>query len=202
MPRDACALVLAGGESRRFGSDKALAQFRGEPLLAHVLRGLTAAGFAQIALAAKEPQRYAAVAEEIAYVFGNKIELLCDVRPIQTPLAGLAAGLSASRYELVFACAADMPFAADAALVDALFAAAEGHDAAVPEAGGSLQPLCAVWRREPCLRVAEELLAAPRPVGPRAILGQVRAARLDWADIRPFLDADTPEVLRDLDRGS
>jgi molybdopterin-guanine dinucleotide biosynthesis protein A len=197
--RDAAAVVLAGGESIRFGSDKALAQFRGEPLLAHVLRGLCGAGFAQVALAAKEPEKYAAVAEEIGYVWRRKIELLRDVRPIQTPLAGLEAGLRGSRHELVFACAADMPFAADAALIDALTAAIAGHDAALPEAGGSLQPLCGLWRRDACLRVASDLLQAPRPVGPRAILPLVRSVRLDWADIRPFLDADTPEVLRDLE---
>jgi molybdenum cofactor guanylyltransferase len=191
MARNACAVVLAGGESRRFGSDKALAQLRGEPLLAHVLRGLREAGFAQIAVAAKEPARYAGMA--------GGAELLADVRPIQTPLAGLAAGLRASHHDLVFACAADMPFAADAALIDALTAAVAGHDVAVPYAGGSLQPLCALWRRDPCLHIAEELLAGPRPVGPRAILPRVRAARLDWADIRPFLDADTPEVLRELE---
>src|SRR3954468_14287485 len=98
MQRDASAVVLAGGESRRFGSDKALAQFRGEPLIAHVLRGLCAAGFAQVSLAAKEPRKYAAVADEIAYVSGRSIELLDDVRPIRTPLAGLAAGLKASRH--------------------------------------------------------------------------------------------------------
>ena len=199
MQRDVCAVVLAGGESRRFGSDKALAQFRGGPLLAHVLRGLCAAGFAQVAVAAKEPRKYAAVAEEIAYVAGRPIELLEDLRAAQTPLAGLAAGLSASRHALVFACAADMPFAADAALLDALLAAAPGSDAVVPEAGGSLQPLSALWRRAPCLAAAESLLAGPRPPGPRAIFAQVRTLRLDWADIRPFLDADTPEVLRDLE---
>jgi molybdopterin-guanine dinucleotide biosynthesis protein A len=92
-----------------------------------------------------------------------------------------------------------MPFAADAALIDALTAAIARHDAAVPHAGGSLQPLCALWRREPCLAIAEELLAGPRPPGPRAILPRVRAARLDWADGRPFLDADTPELLRQLE---
>lgn len=200
MRRDACAVVLAGGQSRRFGSDKALAQFRGEPLLAHVLRGLCAAGFAQIVLTAKDPGKYASVAEEIAYLAQRRIDLLPDVRPVQTPLAGLEAGLKASQHELVFACAADMPFAADAALIDALTAAIASHDAALPAAGGSLQPLCGLWRRDPCLKVAEELLAGPRPVGPRAILPLVRAARLDWADIRPFLDADTPEVLADLER--
>lgn len=191
MARDACALVLAGGESRRFGSDKALAQFRGEALIARVLRTLRQAGFAQVAVAAKETAKYAA--------FLPAADLLPDVRPVQTPLAGLEAGLRASRHELVFACAADMPFAADGALIDALTAAIEGHDAAVPHAGGSLQPLCAFWRRDPCLRAAEGLLQGPRQVGPRAILPLVRAAKLDWADVHPFLDADTPEVLRELE---
>lgn len=199
MQREACAVVLAGGESRRFGSDKALAQFRGGPLLAHVLRGVCDQGFAQVALAAKQPQKYAAVVEEIAYIARRPIELLEDRRAVQTPLAGLAAGLQASRHGLVFACAADMPFAADAALLAALFAALAGHDAVVPAAGGSLQPLCALWRREPCLAAADALLAGPRPVGPRAIFAQVRTLQLDWADLRPFLDADTPEVLRDLE---
>jgi len=194
VARDACAVVLAGGESRRFGSDKALARFRGEPLIARVVRELRNVGFNQVAIAAKEPEKYADAAPGA--------ELLRDVRPIQTPLAGLAAGLRASRHALVFACAADMPFAADAALIDALTAAIAGHDAAVPHAGGSLQPLCGLWWKDACLRAAEALLAGPRPPGPRAILPLVRAARLDWPDPRPFLDADTPEVLRELELGS
>jgi molybdenum cofactor guanylyltransferase len=194
MARDACAVVLAGGESRRFGKDKALAQFRGEPLIARVVRELRELGFAQVAIAAKDPDKYATAAPGA--------ELLRDPHPNQTPLAGLAAGLRASRYPLVFACAADMPFAADAALIDALVAGIEAHDAAVPYAGGSLQPLCGLWRKDPCLRAAEALLAGPRPPGPRAILPLVRAARLEWADSRPFLDADTPEILRELELGS
>ena len=40
--RSASAIALAGGRSARFGSDKALAVFRGAPLLASVLRGLRA----------------------------------------------------------------------------------------------------------------------------------------------------------------
>src|SRR5256714_7286311 len=160
MVRDACAVVLAGGESRRFGSDKALAQFRGEPLIARVVRELRAAGFAQLALAAKDPDKYAAAA--------GGAEPLHDVRPIQTPLAGLAAGLRASRYPLVFACAADMPFAADGALIDALIAAIADHDAAVPQAGRALPPLCALRRPEPRPKVAEAVLGAPRALRARA----------------------------------
>ena len=148
--RAACAAVLAGGLSKRFGSDKALALLGGEPLLAHALRGVR--GFAQVLVVAKQPSRYAALLE----AGGAPVELIEDHSPLQTPLAGLAAALSASRHALVFACAADMPYAADPALLDALFAAIEGHDCAVPDAGGALQPLCALWRREPCLAAAED----------------------------------------------
>ena len=191
MPRQACALVLAGGESRRFGSDKALAPFRGATLLEAVLAGLSSLRFAQVAVVAKQPGRYAA--------FAGAAELLGDASAAQTPLAGLAAGLRAARHEVVFACAADMPFAPDEPLVDALTAAIAGCDAVVPEAGGSLQPLCAMWRRNPCLPAAEELLLGDRPPGPRAILQRVRWTRLPWDDLRPFLDADTPEALSELD---
>ncbi|HEY2031878.1 MAG TPA: NTP transferase domain-containing protein [Myxococcales bacterium] len=175
-------MVLAGGESRRFGSDKALALFRGEPLLAHVLRGVR--GFAQVVLTAKQPEKYAAF----------EVERVRDGHAAQTPLAGLAAGLLASRFELVFACAADMPFAADEKLLRSLFEAIDGHDVAVP-AG---QPLCAVWRRDPALLAAGSLLTSPNPPGPRALWPLLRTAHIDWPDSRPFLDADTPDALRGL----
>lgn len=173
-------MVLAGGESRRFGSDKALAVLRGEPLLAHVLRGLS--GFAQVVLTAKRPEKYAAF----------EVERVRDAHQAQTPLAGLAAGLSASRFELVFACAADMPFAADEKLLQALFEAIEGNDVAVPDG----QPLCALWRRDPALKACGPLLASPQPPGPRALWALLRTAHIAWPDPRPFLDADTPDDLR------
>jgi molybdopterin-guanine dinucleotide biosynthesis protein A len=197
--RPACAIVLAGGRSSRFGSDKALALFRGEPLIAHVLRRLrgedaargfaqgTGAGFAQVAVVAKEPERYAA--------FGA--ELLRDTSPLETPLAGLEAGLAASRHELVFACGADMPFAADTALLDALFVAIAGRDAAVPVGAGVPQPLCALWRRGPALAAARELLAGG--AGPRALIGRLDCALLNWGELRPFQDADTPQALKELE---
>jgi molybdopterin-guanine dinucleotide biosynthesis protein A len=128
--------------------------------------------------------------------FGARVVL--DRSELYTPLSGLEAGLAAAGSEVVFCCAADMPFAADASLLDALFAALAGNDAAVPVHSGARQPLCALYRREPCLSVASGLLAHSA-VGPKRLLEAVRTVFVEWADERPFLDADTPEQLARLD---
>jgi molybdopterin-guanine dinucleotide biosynthesis protein A len=91
-----------------------------------------------------------------------------------------------------------MPFAGDGALLDALFAALAGHDAAVPVHAGARQPLCALYRREPCLAAATALLARSA-VGPKRLLETVRTAFVDWSEERPFLDADTPVELARLE---
>ena len=191
MPlRPASALVLAGGRSARFGADKALALFRGVPLLQHAL-GRVKSAFAQVALVAKQPRNYAALA-------GAGVALVEDGSPLQTPLAGLAAGLRWSPLPVAFLCAVDMPFAADAALLDALFASLEGHDAAVPSLRGELQPLCSLWRREPALHAAGPLLEAG--AGPRALFARLRTAVVERDDERPFLDADTRDELARLEQ--
>ena len=176
------AVVLAGGRSSRFGSDKALADFGGEPLIARVVRTLRPL-FAEVIIAAKD-DRYARFAPTVR-----------DGSDAQTPLAGLAAGLRAASFDVVFACAADMPFVADAALIAALEAAL--LDCAMPRHAGVLQPLAALWRRSACLSVCDELLRAGSP-GPRAVASRVRTACVDWPSETPFLDADTPEALAGL----
>jgi molybdopterin-guanine dinucleotide biosynthesis protein A len=185
--RDASAIALAGGRSARFGSDKALAPFRGAPLLRSVLDGLLGT-FGEVLVVAKRGDPYAA--------FGARVVL--DRSELYTPLSGLEAGLAAASSEVVFCCAADMPFAADDALLDALFGALADHDAAVPVHAGARQPLCALYRREPCLSTASRLLAHSA-VGPKRLLESVRTAFVDWPDERPFLDADTPEQLARLE---
>ncbi len=203
---DCAAAVLAGGRGARFGGDKPLAAFRGTTLLGHLLGQLASLGFAQLLVAAKDPERLAAALgtprdEAGGAVVGMpQIGWIADASADSNPLAGLCAALRASRADWVFACAVDMPFAAERALLEALLSLAPGAAAVAPVHAGAVQPLCALWNRARSLEAAEALLQSGKG-GPRALLDSLGATRLEWREARPFLDADTREELAALERG-
>ncbi len=82
---DQCpAYILAGGQSSRFGSDKALVKIDGKPLLLRLHAALTGLGHAVQVIADRE-DRYAAMG----------LTCLLDAQPQSGPLAGL---MSAVRH--------------------------------------------------------------------------------------------------------
>ena len=76
--------ILAGGQSRRMGRDKALLNWRGQPLLAHMVATARAAGAAEVVISG-DPAQYAA--------FGPCVP---DQWPGCGPLGGIASVLRAS----------------------------------------------------------------------------------------------------------
>lgn len=74
--------ILAGGQSRRFGSDKALARLQGEPLILRVARALAQVGPAPLVIA-DQAEKY----QHLGLV------TLLDHVPQQGPLAGLQRAL-------------------------------------------------------------------------------------------------------------
>jgi len=75
--------LLAGGESRRFGSDKALARVAGLSLLEHVARSLSSAASA-VYVVADQPGKYAP----------QGFATIGDLAPHEGPLGGIATALS------------------------------------------------------------------------------------------------------------
>jgi molybdenum cofactor guanylyltransferase len=139
--------VLAGGKSSRMGQDKAFMQLAGRTLLASALeRAQAATGNAWIAGSA---EKFAA--------FGPVVD---DVYPGRGPLAGIHAALAGTRTQLNLITAVDMPFL-QLNFLKYLIAQARASKAAVvvPRAGGGLQPLCAVYRKD-FAQVAQRSLSA------------------------------------------
>jgi molybdenum cofactor guanylyltransferase len=136
------AFVLAGGRSTRMGADKALVEFAGEPLIAHALRTLRAAGLeAKIAGARSALNAFADVVEDDG---GG-------------PLAGICASLAATDAERAVFLAVDQPLTPPS-LIEALIEDALITNAAVvlPQAAGFTETFPAVVSRAalPVLREA------------------------------------------------
>jgi molybdopterin-guanine dinucleotide biosynthesis protein A len=95
--------------------------------------------------------------------------------------------------------ACDLPFVTGELFVR-LAGQRENFEAVVPvQQDGRVQPLCALYRREPCLSRTEELIAAGER-RPRVLLDSVRARRVMFSELADlpgaelfFTNVNTPD---------
>jgi molybdopterin-guanine dinucleotide biosynthesis protein A len=94
------AVLLAGGESRRMGKDKATLLFRGKPLWQIQLKLLRKLKLAEIFVSARSDPAWRPA----------DVQFVADDPPSRGPLSGLAAALARMRAKHLLALAIDMPF--------------------------------------------------------------------------------------------
>jgi len=152
---DVTAFVLAGGKSTRMGADKAFLQWGNETLLNHALR---------LAGAVANAVRIVGDATKFG---GLAFAVVEDVYRNRGPLGGIHAALSSTPSELNLMLAVDLPLMKREFLAY-LIAEARKSEAivTVPNAGGGLQPLCAVYRREFADTTEESLRAGKNKIDP------------------------------------
>src|SRR5881394_4038500 len=128
------AVLLAGGESRRMGRDKATIEFEGGPLWKRQLELLRALRPEKIFISARTRPEW----------LPEDAELLLDDLPSRGPLSGLTKALAAMRTTHLIALAVDMPFMAVAELRKLLEDALENRGL-VRVIGKRAEPLAAVY---------------------------------------------------------
>ena len=147
------AVILAGGQSRRLGRDKAVEPFYGEPLIRRVIRRASEAVSAyRIVVVVADPERAAALPLDDHHLTA------VDVFPDCGSLGGIYTGLDAAttQWSLVTAC--DMPFLS-APLLSHMAGLRDGVDAVVPVIDGRPEPTHALYNRR-CLPAIEAKLRA------------------------------------------
>jgi molybdopterin-guanine dinucleotide biosynthesis protein A len=129
------------------GINKAFAELNGRPLIQHVLASLRAC-FSTVHIVAKDRATYADLG----------VPVIEDRLPIQSPLAGIHAGLTALHADYVFCSPCDTPLLRPSLIRSLLNEITPGVDVVVPRVGPYYQPLCAVYSRR-CLPVIADMLA-------------------------------------------
>ena len=205
--------VLAGGQSRRFGRDKAMELVAGVPMLHGAIHALTA------------------VADDVVVISSNAaevpqgIKVVPDARPGLGPLGGLHTALleaEARQFQAVLLLACDLPLvnerivAAIAAWAEALITLraeepnlrnvaesnlwnAEESVAVAPMRDGGVEPLCAVYGCGALPFVVERLDGPDLSL--HALFRALNGRALDLASLgletdASFLNVNTPDELR------
>lgn len=161
VERSILGAVLAGGHSRRLGRDKALLEYRGEPLVLRAARVLKQV-FSRVVVVSPVRESYSRL----------DLDLVEDIVPDAGPLGGLHAALVDAAGRNVFVLACDHPFV-EAQLVRYVitFDAKPGEQrdrsrvarAQVAQWKDRLYPLCGLYSAE-----------CREPIGERLSRGELR----------------------------
>jgi molybdopterin-guanine dinucleotide biosynthesis protein A len=189
-------IVLAGGESRRFGSPKALALWRGKRLIDHLFDRLSRHSARTIIVTNPLPQ-------EPDWPGGAVVR--DDPSLPAGPLRGIVRGLAECETDWAWVVSCDTPVVM-IGLLEALRREARPGDVAVtPVWRGLAQPLVACWERA-AARALEEILKAGEH-SPGAALERLgrrpfpeKMCRAIDPEGLSFFNVNTPADLRNLER--
>ncbi len=144
MNDNTVGIVLAGGESRRFGEgDKALAELEGVPLVERAVSATEEATEAEPVVAVRDEEGR----ETVRKVLKTDTRFIFDSEGYEGPLAGLDAGIREVEAPRVFVCGCDMPLVDPEVVRFFLDALREGFEAVVPVDDGVFDPLHSALRR-------------------------------------------------------
>ena len=181
--KSASIIVLSGGTSSRFGSDKSAAILGHQELIRHVLSQI--------------PQEFAVIVVGPDPQFSDITYRVIQEDPIGGgPVAGIAAALEICASDVVGVLATDMPFAVSHLLH--LFSAMSSNDDAVMyvDSKGFRQPLAALYRRE-SLEIAISKLGAVNGQSMRTLISHllVHEIHMSVEVEKAMIDIDTPHDL-------
>lgn len=188
-------IILAGGDSKRIGTDKGLLDLDGKPLIQYVIESLKSVVDEIIVVVGSE--------EKMPFywqVVDDDVKVVADMYDEGSPLIGLMTGLTNASGEYAVVAACDMPFI-NSDLVDLLFLLSfDLNGTLLIKSNGWVEPLPAVYKVEMSLKRASQLymhgdLRIRKVLETLPDVARVPIERLKVLDpeLRSFFDLDTRE---------
>jgi len=186
-------IILAGGDSKRIGTDKGLIDLNGKPLIRYVIESLGPV-VDEIIVVVGSSERVPVYQDSV----GDDVRVVPDMYDDGSPLIGLITGLTHARGDYAVVAACDMPFI-NSELVDLLFLLSfELNGTLLIKPNGWVEPLPAIYkvdigkkravqlRNESDLRLRKVLETLPD-----VARIQVERLRVIDPELRSFFDLDT-----------
>jgi molybdopterin-guanine dinucleotide biosynthesis protein A len=188
-PANPIGVVLAGGQGRRIGGDKATTSLGGRPLLSYALQSLLQAT-REVAVVAKPSTMLPPL---------GAVPLWEEPEEPSHPLVGIVEALRRADGRPVLVCAGDMPFVPAALLAELAVAASGSAPAAVAcTLGGALQPLLGRYDPEALAALSEAASEAVAPA--REVVAALRPLRVPVEDPHALFNVNTPEDLQQAEK--
>lgn len=176
FPQPFSAVLLAGGQSKRMGSDKAALIVAGTPLWQRQLEKLRATGADEVFISGRKDGPYAQAG----------VPIVEDLTPGAGPLAGFEAALRHARNHWLLVLAVDLPDVPVAFLSQLVRDSMASNAGLVPSREEWLQPTAAVYSRD-ALPLVEECLKSDN----RSLRRFFRLAhKRGFATVRPISEAE------------
>ncbi len=176
FPQPFSAVLLAGGQSTRMGTDKAALVIEGEPLWRRQLGKLQKTGAKEVFISGRRDGPYADAG----------VAIVEDLAPGAGPLAGLQAAMQHASHHWLLVLAVDLPDVPVRFLRQLVSDAMTACVGLVPSREEWLQPTAAVYSTD-CLPLLEECLAGEN----RSLRRFFRLAhKRGFAEVRPVSEAE------------
>ena len=179
------AMLLAGGQSRRMGKDKATLLFEGQPLWQVQLGLLRKLKPAEILVSARKDPPWRP----------SDIQFVADDLPSRGPLSGIAAALAKLQTKHLLALGIDMPSMTPSYL-HALVQESRPGSGVVPTIAGRAEPLAAIYPAEAAAYFTAALSGADfslqKVIRQLALAGKVRAIQVRKEDEKLFRNLNKP----------
>jgi molybdopterin-guanine dinucleotide biosynthesis protein A len=187
---DITSIIFAGGLGTRLGGvKKALLDVGDKPIIERILEAVAPLSTNVIVVDNDD---------SLAHLSG--VRVVPDSETRAGVLTALHSGLTAADGELCIVVACDMPFLSES-LLRRLVDLAMDFDVVIPVTGGQMEPMHAVYRREPCLGAIGDALARNE----KRMISYLSAVRVREVfedelrvldpELRSFFNVNTPEDL-------
>jgi molybdopterin-guanine dinucleotide biosynthesis protein A len=185
-------VILAGGKSSRYGTNKAFVEIHGTKLIERVIHVMGSL-FERLVLVTNTPHEYSYLA----------LPMVEDMIKGLGPIGGIHTGLETISDETGFFVACDMPYLNET-LLRHMVVLKEGFDAVIPRIGWMVEPLHAIYTKQ-CLPAIRESLNS-RTYQAMRFFQKIRVRYVDEEELRrfdpqlrSFLNINKPEDLDRLD---